>query len=272
MILFSILIPAVVALVIVLLAFRALPAALAERHGVAMALAGAFFVGYWLLPEWAPLQPVQYWHWLPYLGGGAWLAAGVSAGKERYWNERAAVFCLAAVICAVFIVPTWSDLEPSHTVYVWSLSLYLGLIALLLVHLPDAIPGTDLLLSLSASALATGLSVAVAVSITFGQLGIIAAAAMCGCTAGWLIAKRVLGPSAARNVALPYAILIGGTAFIGHINPVPPMRGLLWAPAAPLLLWLTVFGPLARLGGWKASAVRLGLVMIALAACAIPLF
>ena len=51
--------------------------------------AAGFFVGYALLPDWAPLTPRLYWHWLPYVACATAicpiaLSAGVSALSERF--------------------------------------------------------------------------------------------------------------------------------------------------------------------------------------------
>jgi hypothetical protein len=71
--------------------------------------------------------------------------------------------------------------------------------------------------------------------------------------------------TALRGLIPVYAMLIGGLAFIGTIELDPPQPTLLLAPAAPLVLWIFAFGPLAKLPGWKAATLQAAAVLVPLA-------
>jgi hypothetical protein len=59
-----------------------------------------------------------------------------------------------------------------------------------------------------------------------------------------------------------YVVLCGGSAFVAAIEPIPTKYLLLLAPAAPLLLWLFAWGPLAKLKGPAAIVAQCIVVMI----------
>jgi hypothetical protein len=59
---------------------------------------------------------------------------------------------------------------------------------------------------------------------------------------------------------LAFAVLIGGLAYVGKIEPLEPVPFILLAPTAPLGLWLFAAGPLGKLQGWQAAVLQ-GLVV-----------
>jgi hypothetical protein len=61
-----------------------------------------------------------------------------------------------------------------------------------------------------------------------------------------------------------YAVLAGGSAFVGTIEPSPPLPIILVAPAAPLVLWLFAVGPLARLKGAAATVAQFTAILLPL--------
>src|SRR5262249_49861189 len=99
------------------------------------------------------------------------------------------------------------------------------------------------------------------VSITYGQLAGLAAAALAGCSASGRSRSR---ETSFRGLVPAYAILVGGTAFVGFIEPSPPLRGLLLAANAPLALWAFAAGPLSRLRGFAAVTARTVAVLVPL--------
>lgn len=261
----GVLAPAAVAFGVYWLASRLLPAAAASRYPIALALVSGFVVGYCLLHGNAAVVPSRHWHWLPWLG----LAAGVTgclaihAGKVVRWLLMLAT-CGAA---AWFLVPTWSSLEPPRVV--WLIALTAGLC--ILVGLTDPLPtrfgGRPVLFLLGLTAAVVAATIAATISLTYGQIAGLAACALGGVWTGMRIKGR--DDEAAVRAAVPAAlILIGGSAFVGCIEPDPPNYGLLLLPAAPLGLWLCQIPAVRRLTGRTATVVQIASVVIPLIAAA----
>jgi hypothetical protein len=268
-------VPFAVALAIVYLARRMAPPHVFERVAMAAALAMAFFVTWVLLPDgWTPLKPARPWHWLPYLG---LLAALLSCAAIRTTpfadsgraTQRSLTYALRIVTNLVtaasagwLLAPNWPDLEPSRYVYVLLLAGYLFALMTLLDALPDRLFGGLFPFLLFAAASVTSLVIAEPVSLQYGQIAGAQAAALFGCgVAAWLGVRG----AAMRGLVPVYAVLVGGIAFSGSIEPEPPIYSIMLAPLAPLALWLCAYGPLARLAGLKSAAAHLAVVLIPLA-------
>ena len=82
-------------------------------------------------------------------------------------------------------------------------------------------------LALAAASLAV--FTAAFVSVTYGQLAGIAAAGLAGCLASDLSRTRT---ASFRGLVPAYAVLVAGTAFVGFIEPTPPLPGILVAACA----------------------------------------
>jgi hypothetical protein len=254
------LVPALIAFAVVAAARRWMPGHVAGRHAIGVAAASAFFLGYVLLPAWAPLKPASAWQWIPYLS----LLASL-AGSWMLWGGVPFALSLAA---AWFLVPTWPDLQPSRPVYIALLTGYLLLLIVLLRALAARISVRLQWMMLSISSLTLAVLLAKDISLLFGHLAGIAAAAMIGVS---LACAR--HQEATSQALLPvYAILIGGLAFVGYLQPEPPAYALMLVPAAPLAAWIMVVAPLARLGSRLRGAVGLAAVFALLAAAAVWLW
>ncbi|MCH7863259.1 MAG: hypothetical protein IH998_16740, partial [Proteobacteria bacterium] len=224
-------------------------------NGAALgAFAAAFFVGYALLPAWAAIAPTRHWHWLPYLGLVAMVMGPVGLAPGLLRVERWLLTFLLAVLAAWLLVPTWADLQPARPTYVLILTAYILLLSMLLDPLPAHVPVRLFLAALTIVAGAGAIMLAVFVSLTFGQLAGIAATAMAGCT---IAAFRVGGPTLTRAVIPAFAVLVGGSLFVGSIEPDPALHGFLLVPAAPLGLWTCLRGPLARHRGVAGGTIGL---------------
>jgi hypothetical protein len=119
--------------------------------------------------------------------------------------------------------------------------------------LPDRLLGRLFLVHLTLVAMAVAVLLAAAVSLKYGQIAGIAAAALAGCGAAAFLAKR---PPATRGLIPAFAVLVGGAAFVGCIEPQPPLARMLLAPAAPLVLWPFASGPLGRIDGKKVGLAQ----------------
>ncbi|MEX0939481.1 MAG: hypothetical protein WDZ59_16580 [Pirellulales bacterium] len=253
--LYSGVVPAAVAAVVMVAVLRLLPEELARRYAAPLAFAAAAMTGYVLLPAWAPLVPTRHWQWPIYLGSAAGLVAGslaLAAGVYRI--ERWLLHILAALLAALLLVPTWEDLDPARGTWIAIFTLGAGLLSVLLDALPERLQGRRLLTLLTIVATAGAVVLAAQVSLKFGQLGVVVAAALLGCTLGSLGRK---GVPLARAILPAYTIATGGLALAGHLELFTPHYELLAVPAMPLALWLCVYGPLARFQGRSGLAVQL---------------
>jgi hypothetical protein len=169
---------------------------------------------------------------------------------------------VTAATAGWLLAPNWPDLDPPRYVYVSLLAGYLFALMSLLDSLPDRLFRPLFPFLLFAAASATSLVIAEPVSLQYGQVAGISAAALLGC--GAAACFGISGP-ALRGLNPVYAVLVGGIAFSGSIEPEPAIYSILFAPLAPLMLWLCAYGPLARLAGRKAVAVQIAVVLVPLA-------
>ena len=260
---FNGLIPGGVAAALVVLIHWTLPAEVGQRYAAPAAVAVAFAVGYVLLPDWAPLKPGEYWQWLPALALVAALVAAVAAAKGVTLTEHGLITALLAAVAAALLIPTWPDLQTAWLRYFALLACYLFALSVLVSPLMTRLSPRVNLAALALASGATAALTAYYVSLKFGHLAIIHTAALAGCAAALLIVR---GVSLSAALAAVYGILAGGVAWVGAINPQPPLYGLLVVPAAPLALWLSLAGPLGRLKGWRAAATSTVLCLLAIGA------
>jgi hypothetical protein len=270
-ILFVAFVPLLVALA-ALVASRWLTAAgLRERYAAVAAASLGLLAGYALLPAWAPWQPTTYWHWLLYLGLAAGLVGPLTLASGVQGGERLLVRCLLALLTAWLVVPTWARLEAVRAWHVGGVTVYLLVLIVSLEPLTSRFAPARLLLYLTLSAAALALMTAVTLSLTFGQLGGVMAASLGGtCLAAWLVPSSA-GQRALRGLVPWYAVLVGGLAYVGYINPQPRLGGLILIAFAPLALWLLAVGPLARgrassrsarTAGWVEAGVVLTPILV----------
>jgi hypothetical protein len=263
-------VPAGVAIAIFLLCRRFLPEGARDRYAAAAAVAIAFLVGYALMP-WTQWTPKRHWQWLPYAGAVAMVAGPVALASGLVVAERWLLRLLLAAGTAWLLVPTWSTLSPPRPALLAMLTAYLFIVMTGLVSLPDRLMTRLFLVHLAIAAAGVALLLAVEVSLTFGQLAGIVTAAIAGCCVGSLFGTS---PIVSRGLIPIFVVLIGGLAFVGCIESQPPRFAMLLAPAAPMVLWVCNWGPIARMSGKKAIAAQTGVVLAALAlalACAMLL-
>lgn len=249
--------------VVAALGIRFLAPSSAARFQWGAAIALGFLAGCLIFPDRLPLRPERHWHWLPYVGVFAALIAGFSAKLAT--PQRLLLYALLAGIAAWPLVPNYADLKPAKIVLVPLLAGYFVAIAGLLSQLPDRLRGKPLIGVLRLAALATAVMVISEISMRIGMLSLrIPFALLCCAAPGWLLkplAKEEVG-SAVLGLIPVYAVLVGGSAFVGAVELPSPKWLLLLGPATPLLLWLFAWGPLARLQGKTAIAVQIGLIAL----------
>jgi hypothetical protein len=253
--------PAVTALVAYFTLAFTLPREIGARYAAGGAFALGVFASFATLPSTRSVIPSQYWEWIPYFGLLAALVAGLAGAHGVSRGERIVTTLLTCILGAWFFVPTWPDLEPSRSAYVATVATGMFLLAVLLEPLPARLPGRLFPWWLMCAAGTGSLIMMVELSETFGRLSGLPAAALAGCGVAMLVTKSAV---AGRSLALPYAVVVGGYAFAGSIYPSPPLWLLLIVPVVPLMLWVSVVGPIARLAGKKALAAQAACVLVPL--------
>ncbi|QDU31159.1 hypothetical protein ETAA8_63120 [Anatilimnocola aggregata] len=257
--LYSAVIPAITAVIVAITLRRLLPTTIGAGCSFAVGVAAGFFVGYALLPEWAPLVPERHWQWLPHLAfSAAFVGCVIGAGRWPAWSSGL-LYCALGLLTAWLIVPSW--VQPTRLGMIPLVTAYIAGISLFLVMLPARLRGRLFLFLLAACAASTALVVFIEVA-KYGQVAVIVAPAIVACWVALLLQAR-LWPQPEANATeslawataalIPvYVLIAGGSAFVGAIEPTRPVYWLLAVPAAPLALWLFVVGPLARLTGIQA--------------------
>jgi hypothetical protein len=256
------LLPATVSFAVALAGHRTLPRTVARRWTLPAALSAGFATGYALLPEWAEMVPTRHWQWLPHLGIAAALAGAVGRARGIWVPERWIMHGLLAAVSALLLVPDWPELDPPRR---WLVPVVAGGLLLLATALPplaDRMTSPWLLAQLSAVAVVVALATAVFVSLRYAQLAGLAAAGLIGCCAAAILCGQRSEP---RSLIPVFAVLVGGSAFTGYIEPQPPLTGLLLLPAAPLAAWLAILLPVSRPPGAMTLLAQFAATAIALA-------
>jgi hypothetical protein len=252
--------PAAIAASLIAALRWALPREFASRYPAPIAFGIASVAGL-ALSESLKIVPDRHWHWLAYLAVIASLVGGIAAAKSLRAFERVALWLLVALVAAWLIVPDWPGLVPSRVV--WIAVLVAGFISstALLEPLSIRVPTPTWLMSLVITASFTAALIAGFVSLTYGNVAVVPAAALAGCLIGGCFVRG----APVQGLALPFAIVIGGWAFVGTVYPQQPFYFLLGAPLAPAALWCGVSGPIARMRGVPAALARLAAVALVLA-------
>jgi hypothetical protein len=205
-----------------------------QLYALPAAVAVAYAVSYALLPEWAALQPERHWQWLPYLAPAAAVIGPACVTPGRPAWLRSLVFTALAVGAAYVLVPDWPDLQPARRVSVALIAVYLSSLMLAGESIASRLSALWLLGLLAISSIV--LTVVLAIDVfRYGQLAAMAAAALAGC----LLMMAISRGSArldVRGLVPIYALLVGGAAYVGCVEPQPPLWWLLLIPAIPLAI------------------------------------
>jgi hypothetical protein len=242
------------------------------RYALVVPISFGFLAAYLLHPDRLPVVPDRHWQWLAYLALGAAVISGALAAERISWWERVLATAVLMFVATWQLVPTWETLQPGRHLMIPLLAAYFIAIGTLLSLLPARLRSRTFLFALAGVMLATSGYVAIEVSLKIGSSLFPAAAAFGGVWLASFIdlsrAKESL-PMAIIGLLPVYALLAGGGAFVGAIELPEPRWLLLVIPAAPLMLWLFTFGPLAKLTGTTAAVaqvVAVALIPIAILA------
>jgi hypothetical protein len=246
-------IPALAAIVVFFAIGWSWPRDVAHRYRMAASFALSVLIGVVLLPSTKTLLPSQFWEWIPYLGLIAAFVAGLTRADGVARGERWGAVYLLAVISAWMIVPQWPELSPAWPIQAAVLAAGMILVTALVVPLPARLPGRWLPIWLMLTAATLSVLVLDNFSESFGVLAALPAGALAGCG---IAASLTREPADLRALALPYAVVVGGYAFVCAVYPTTPLWPLVAVPLAPVALWLSATGPLAKLTGVRSLAAQ----------------
>jgi hypothetical protein len=143
---------------------------------------------------------------------------------------------VSACIAAAAFAPSWPIFgltqRPLHLV----VALYLVLVGGPLLYLPGTLRERWLLPSLALSGAITALVVGAVVSTRLAQLTAASAGAFAAAAIGNAWFSKASDRSL-RSVVAVFAIFVGGSAWLGFVEPDPPEPIPLIVPLLPLLLW-----------------------------------
>jgi hypothetical protein len=246
-------IPAIAALVTFLAVGWLAPGDAGRRYQAVASFAVGVFVGFVLLPSTNSLIPSQYWEWIPWFGLLAALVAGLTKASGVLSTERWLAYYLLASAAALLIVPTWPELSPARPLQIAVLSAAITALAALLIPLPKLLPGVVFPFWLMVAAVATSALVLSEQSETFGRPAALPAGSLAGCIAAAFIGRKPVDWS---GLALPYAVIAGGYAYLGAIYPMTPLWPLLVVPLAPVALWICALASWAHTSRARAAVIQ----------------
>lgn len=234
-----------------------------SRFGGALALGGGFlaaFAGF----DWAPMQPTDAWHWLPYLALGAVLLDLLALLRpEARWLPI--LWRLpAAAVAAWLLVPTFSDLETTRPY--WQLGLTLGIFALweTLDVLTRSWPGSSYPFALGLVTLAAPPLLLLSGNAKLAQLsGVVPVIVLTTALLAWLKGQ----PHLTNGLIGGVAVLLPGMVLEGYWNSFSgiPLVSYLFIAAAPLAGLLLVLPPKVARFAVFFVPVAIGLILAVLA-------
>jgi hypothetical protein len=243
---YSGLLPAALAAAILLLALRFGPrrAEAAERIAGAAALGGGFLAGY-AVQEWAPLKPVDPWHWLPYLALLAGAVGLVELAAAVPWAVRWGLRVLVAAAAAWLLVPSWPDLEAVRPHWLATVGGSVLCLWAVLDPLARRQPGASFPLLLLLVAMAGGAALELSGNGKLAQLAGVLAATLGGCAVvSWWYPQR----SPVQGMVPGVAVLLPGLLLDGYLYAFDvPLTSFLLLVTAPLALGVSVLPPFRAL-------------------------
>ncbi len=259
----GILLPGGLSLAIFLLGRWLLP----PRYGVPVAFSTAWLVGYlWL--DWAKVVPERHYQWLPYMPLAAIVPLSVSLADGVRRVERLLLFLPLSLCAAAFVVPTWARLQDVRQWYVLSLAAGLWLLCVAGDELAGRMrPGWFLSLHLLVLGGLSGIMMGF-VSVTYGQLLLAAAGALSGIA---LMSVRTQDVAVSAAVSPHISVVLGCGAFLGFVDPNPPLYGFLIPLALPILLLPVAVVPWARRRPRVMAGFQLSVVVVVFVATVLVL-
>ncbi|HUQ69972.1 MAG TPA: hypothetical protein VM165_10640 [Planctomycetaceae bacterium] len=200
----------------------------------------------WMLSgsgEWLPSRNLQ---WVPWVGVAAAMIGPTVVATGLATIERWLLTFLASVAAAVVLVPQWPDLWPPRWLSVALFALAATVVARLLDGLIRRSSPRVIALLMASGSIVAAMLIAVSLSLSVAEAALTTSAALMGTAVAMSFRSD---EQAVRGLCLPYTLAVGGWCYVSAIEsppPAPPLVGLLFLPAAPLVIWFTAVGPVSR--------------------------
>lgn len=243
--------------------------------GAALPVVVGFCAGCWLLHELPMFAPKRHWHWIPLLSvltiAPAAMAARLCDTTKPPLARRSVYLLVAlavafAAACAWRLTPTWKSLAATRWIWIGALTVYFSLLGARIESLCQRLGTARMLNQMSLAMLCTVATIGTMVSVVYGAHACLAAAAVSGV---WLAASSGFVGRTPGGAGFVYALLAGGWAFVGCIEPRQPLFAVMLMPLAPLAMELRASGPLSRVRGGAGVLVETGVVVAVLAVAAV---
>lgn len=236
-----------------------------REWGGALGFGLAFTLGAGFLLNWPSIPPKESWQWLIYIG-----LLGMIPGLANCWSHKAGVVVASAVavLSAWLIVPVWQEQR-------WWCVPALGAAILILSFSLDPLarrwPGAALPLLLFILCCSAMGMLLLSGNVKFALLAFITAAC---CGVSILVGMWCPSFTLAGGAAGVFALLLPCLLFNGYVfneSKIPTVCFIV--PAfSPIAAWISQFGRIKRLGGWKPSAISVIAVLIPIAICGILVY
>ena len=200
----------------------------------------------WLLSESGDWLPARNLQWVPWVGVVAATIGPSIVAPGLATVERWLLAAFAAAAGAFVLVPMWPDLLPPRAMSITLFAVVTTVIVRLLDGLVHHSSPRMIAWMMAGGSILAALLIAAALSLSVGEAALTTAAALTGTAAA--MSFRSDEPMV-RGLGLPYTLAVGGWCYVSAIEPpppAPPLVGLLFLPAAPLVLWFTAIGPVSR--------------------------
>jgi hypothetical protein len=259
--------PAAVGLAIVLLVPRVAPKNRVNSWLYVFAFVAAYCLGHAIEagPDWT-LRPARNWQWMFYLAPAAGIIGAMSTLTKATWTNRCLMIGLLAALAAGLLTlkPVLWAPRPASVVMLFA---YLFLLWAAATPLERAFSPGALSGAYALAAAALSVMISEQISLSDGLVVVAAAAGLAGVALGaWLAGSA----DQAVGLSVPFAITVGGWAWIETLSEVR-LWPLLLVPIAPLALWVTRTGPLVRLRGPAALAVPSVAILIVIVVASVLL-
>jgi hypothetical protein len=263
---YGVVLPAAVAAIIVAL-FRGAIGSLPRTAG-ALALAAGFCTGFFTLGL-GNAKPTYYWDWLPAASVVLVATSAVDLLPRLRWLVRPLEIVAVSLAAAWFLIPNFPSLQATRNNWVVGLASAIGILWIGVGTLARRETGPRLPLAFMAVALSAGALLMLSDSARFTQMVGVLAGVLAGTAAlAWFRPK----PQPFTGMAAGFAVVLAALLIDGYLSTYSdiPLACFVMVLAAPLLLWLRQFRPVAKLAGLKRILVaELPMLLVLAAALAV---
>ena len=268
---YGFLVPAIAALLAMVLLRRLLPSEAARRYAPSLGLLLGFQLGYWLL-KLGEVATSPHYQWLPFTFGAVGLVSVFLESNGANLVDRLLSYGLITVIAGWFLIPTYDSLPLSwrDSLIAWTALIVVS--SLLSRPLISKFPGPMLPAVYCTMAICAAGTLVLAGSLSRGQISGVVGGASFGLLLSTIFDKK---SRQLDGVAFPVQFFFCSIMMIGQTNSYSdiPTPAYYILPLAPLGLWFGSFGPLKTMKGKSGAIARFSIpAIICLASLGWPLY